>query len=82
MPKIRQPHYESLQRYSQDLLITKDGSHYLVEGDNVLLVDEAIVISRKHVGYSTFPETRLKGNTYLARIIVTNQILDWMNRVA
>jgi len=48
----------------------------------VLLVDEAIVISRKHVGYSTFPETRLKGNTYLARIIVTNFILDWMNRVA
>lgn len=82
MPKIRQPHFESLQKYTQEALITPNGSYYLVERDYVLPVDEAIIISMKPIGYRTFPELRLKGNIYLCRIIVTNEILDWMNHVA
>lgn len=82
MPKIRQPHFESLQKYTQEVLITKDGTYYLVEGDNILLVEEAIVTSKKHIGYRTFPILQLKGNMYHCRIVVTNEILDWMNRVA
>lgn len=82
MPKIKQPHFESLQRYTQEVLVTHSGDYYLVERDNVLPVDEAIIVSMKPVGYRTFPNMRLKGNIYLCRIIATNEILDWMNYTA
>lgn len=82
MPKIRQPHFESLQRYTQTVMITKDGTHLLIHGDHFLFVDEAVVVSKKLTGYTTLPMLRLHGNVYLCRIIVTNELLDWMERLA